>query len=145
MNQDIKDLSNNIIDGNETDILENKHLHNDSDYQAEEVEDSYLKLREAPNLCERVLPVSEEPEKSLGNHNVEQKSLGRRYITIRNLPLAANTTKFRKEISKVCAPVSMGVVRINNMDYTLLHLQYKKKDDIDHIYRCMKQNEYILH
>lgn len=144
MDQHSKELNNDIIASNETGILENKHLYNDRDLQTEEVGDSDLKLREATNLCERELK-SEEREKPLGDEIIEQKYHGRRFITIRNLPLSADTNKFRKEISKVCPPVSMGVVRINNMGYKLLHIQYRNKDNIESLYQCLKQNKYVLH
>lgn len=68
------------------DILENKHLYNDCDYQAKEIKDLELKLKVTPNLYATDLPISEESEKASSIDNVEQKNLGRRFIATRNLP-----------------------------------------------------------
>ncbi|CUM49570.1 unnamed protein product [Debaryomyces tyrocola] len=123
-------------------IIEDKSLSNPKDYHCQT--QGQPDAGNISKLYEKDPPKKEEREKSLNTEVVCSKSGGRKYITIRNIPLGADPKKLRTAFSKSFPVVSMGVVKVNNMGSILLHLQPRKDDNVELLYRVMKANEDLL-
>lgn len=142
MNQHIKQTEQDISENNrENLIVKGKSLDNTKDYH----------FQTEGQLDTRILSIyGKDATKSegLGNHlNTGvacSKSVGRKYITIRNIPLGADPKKLRTAFSKSFPVVSMGVVKVSNMGSILLHLQPRKEANVELLYRVMKANEDLL-
>lgn len=72
------------------------------------------------------------------------KSAGRKYITVRNIPLGADPKRLRERFNRLFPIVSMGVVKVSNMGSILLYLQPRKEVNIEVVYRLIKANEDLL-
>lgn len=77
--------------------------------------------------------------------NLCSKGIGRKYITMRHLPHGTDGKVFRKTLNIGCSVISMGTVRVNNIGWTLVYLQFSKENDIERIYRAIKVCEKQLY
>lgn len=123
-------------------IIEDKCLNKPKDHHCQTGRQS--DARSLSKLCEKDPEKSEERNKSVDTKVVCSKSVGRKYITLRNIPLGADPKKLRTAFSKSFSVVSMGVVKVRNMGSILLHLQPRKGCNVELLYQIMKANEDLL-
>lgn len=123
-------------------IIEDKSLNKPRDYHSQtegQPDTGSLSI-----LYEKDPKKSEERQKPLNTKVECSKSVGRKYITIRDIPLCVDPKKLKKIFSRRFPLVSMGVLKVSNMDSFLLHLQYRKEDNVELIYHVIKGNEDVL-
>jgi hypothetical protein len=129
-------------DNRENLIIEDNCLNKPKDHHCQTGRQSGS--RSLSKLYEKDTETSEERNESLDTNVLCSKSVGRKYITLRNIPLGADPKILRRAFSKTFSVVSMGVVNVSNMGTILLHLQPRKGCNVELLYQIMKANEDVL-
>lgn len=142
MTQHIGKSEQDTEDNRENLIIEDKCLNKPKDHHCQTGKQS--DARSISELYEKDTEKSEERNKSLDTKVACSKSVGRKYITLRNIPLDADPKILKRAFSKTFSVVSMGVVKVSNMGTILLHLQPRNGYNVELLYQIMKANEDIL-